>query len=449
MKVSDFIKDKDIKSKLKEYPDHPNYPKFLQVTGSYTINIIDTLESFYLNFKEEHNEKIKEIFELIDIDTLIRPDLLKISQADSKLIKEKFGTEFNTVEYNDLVTDISEYLEYNKAITKFQNSQIFIEEKYKQNQVKDTEKILYSYKEFTPNGIYEKKVCIPNENDVHQGTTEISLLDIRGKPKTNPNSKFTFEGYTNVGSYMNAGDYRLCSVDILELNKQENALVNNRETFEKRCYILFACNKCIVLENENYDLNNLLENFTDIKLIDNCTSTPFKEILHKRTFNSFTECQSMYNTLKSTLPKETIDTVIENKITNYINWNYQITEDVKDKIKVLELYNLCKQECHCAIDSRQFSKILLKLNLKKKRYQDGIYYYGLNKYNDQTNMTDIKNKLFDGLLQEREPLKSEEHLQLFDKMKETRYNLVDEVQSKMKDDYKSGIWKSIYEPKLM
>lgn len=419
MKIVDYIKE--------------TFGSKIGTGGGNTINIIDTLESIYINFNEENNEKIKEILELIDIDTLIRPNLLTVSHEDRDLIKEKFGTEFNTVEYNELVKDISDYLEYNHSISQIKKKQTLIEKRYNSEHVKEIAPDLTVYKQYTPNGVEEIGTYI------HEGTEEIKLLDACGVPKTN-NKKFTFEGYTNNVSYMNAGDYRMCSVDILELNDHENPLVNKRETYEKRCYILFACNKCIVLENENYSINDLLENFTDIKLIDNCISTPFKEILHKRTFNSFTECQSMYNTLKSTLPKETIDTVIENKIKNYINCNYQITENITDKIKVLELYNLCKKECHCTIDSRQFSKILLKLNLKKKRYQDGIYYYGLKKYNSTTNMTDIKNKLFDGFLQEREPIKSEEHIVLLDKMCKTRYELVNEIQPKMDSDYQNGIY---------
>jgi hypothetical protein len=413
MKITDYIKnnelernwkdkDNEIERKLKEYPDHPKSPKFGDL-GGYTISIIDTLESIYINFKEEHNEKIKEIFELIDIDTLIRPKLLEnVSHTERNLIKKTFGTEFNTVEYNELLNDISNYLEFNKKITEIQNKQTLIEQRY--NLVEQKDPIMTNY-----STLVDKKFSTVGE--------------IKVQSKVKGEIKPCLEGYSTIDSYMKAGDYRLCSVETLELNDKENGLIQNRKTFEKRCYILFASNKCIVLENENYDLNNLLENFTDIKLIDNCVKTPFKEILHKRTFDSFTECQSMYNTLKSTLPKETIDTVIENKITNYINWNYSVTEDVKDKIKVLELYNLCKKECNCSIDSRQFSKILLKLNLKKKRYQDGIYYYGLKKFDSQTNMTDIKSKLFDGFLQERPPLKSDEHVNLLDKMQKERNEL--------------------------
>ena len=123
------------------------------------------------------------------------------------------------------------------------------------------------------------------------------------------------------------------------------------------CYILFVCNRCVVLENEKYNINELIETFTDIKLIDNCISTPFKEILHKKVFTSLSECKSMYNKLKSTLR---IDPLQENLVKYYINLNYIITEEVNDKIKYIKLYNLCKNTMKTTLDSIEFSNILIK-----------------------------------------------------------------------------------------
>lgn len=373
---------------------------------NYSINIIDTLESFYINFKQEHNDKIKEIFELIDIDTVINPKVFSVSHEERKLIKEKFGTEFTTVECNDLLTDIKNYIEYQKLINENKSKQSFIEQKY-------------NY------GLTTQKENIENQGQHIMKISSRIPDKVSSKIKSKDDVECKIEGYSNKSttSFMKAGDYRLCSVENLDLNNQESGLVQKNKLDVKLCYILFVANTCVVLENEKYNISELLENFTDIKLVENCTSTPFKEFLHKRVFNSFEECESMYNTLKSTLPKETIDTLIENQIKNYINWNYQITDNVSDRIKVLELYNLIKTEYDCIIDSRQFSKILLKLNLKKKRYQDGIYYYGLKKYDSETRLKDISGKLFNGLLQEREPLKSDEHIKLLEQMKNTRNKL--------------------------
>ena len=365
----------------------------LSKNENYTINIIDTLESIYINFKQDHNNKIKEIFELIDIEVLIRPELLKISNIEKNIIKNEFGTEFNIVEYEKLITDLKAYFEYNKLIKEIQKKQYLIEQTYMK--------------------LYKEKESIE----------QIDLITKNKPPFYNSNETYLkVEGYSNFNLFMKAEDYRLCSIDTLELDNQENSLIPKTEHV-KECYILFLCNTCVVLENESYNIDSLLENFKDIKLIDKCVTTPFKDFLHKKVFNNFIECKSMYDTLKSTLPKETIDTLIENQVKNYINWNYNITENVSDRIKALELYNLIKKEYNCTIDSRQFSKILLKLNLKKKRYQDGIYYYGLKKYNSKTILTDIKQKLFNGLLREREPIKEDEHLKLHEKMLETRTEL--------------------------
>ena len=329
-----------------------------------TINIIDTLECLYINYNKEHNDKIKEILVSIDIDTFIHPTLLDVTDSDIKIITEKFGTEF-TVEYSKLIKDISDYLQYNKSIKDIEEQQKNIEKMYSKP--------------------IESKCC---KNDPDRDCLQSNIVNVNDGPKP---KVLSCEGYksrykspysnidsdSNIQSYMRAGDYRLCSIDNIELNDKENALIVSKN--ELNCYILYMCNTCVVLENENYNIKSLLETFTEIKIIDNCVLTPFKEFLHKRVFNSFSECESLYKNLKSTLPKETCDILIENQVKNYINWNYVITDNISDRVKVFDLYNSCKNEYKCSIDSRQFSKILLSLNLKKKRYQDGIYYYGLRR----------------------------------------------------------------------
>jgi hypothetical protein len=383
---------------------------------SKTINIIDTLENIYINFNKQHNDKIQEIFELIDIETLVRPELLKLSHYETNIVKEKFGTEFNTIEYNKLITDITDYLYYNKTIEENKKKQDLIETMY-QKKVIQTEK---KKNLFEPPIIYKDRPSLVSSRINEDFTTSNKIRDFKKY------EGFSVEGFSQSDSFMKAGDYRLCSVDTFELSNNESSLIKKNEIIVKQCYILFVCNTCVVLDNEKYDINSLIENFQDIKLIDNCVTTPFKEFLHKRSFNSFEECEMMYKTLKETIPKETIDTLIENQVKNYINWNYSITEDVADRIKVLDLYNAIKKEYNCTVDSRQFSKILLKLNLKKKRYQDGIYYYGLKKYNGETNMKNINEKLFDGFLSEREPIKKDEHMELLKARLNIRENPIEQ-----------------------
>ena len=371
----------------------------------FTINIIDTLECLYINYNKEHNDKIKEILESIDIDTFIHPTLLDVSESDRKIITEKFGTEFSTVEYSKLIKDISDYLQYNKSIKDIEEQQKKIEKMYKNK----------------------------SEIEITNIFNEIPKLKREGKLERK------IEGYSsNKESYMRAGDYRLCSIDNIELNDNENDLIVSKN--ELNCYILYMCNTCVVLENENYNIKSLLETFTEIKMVDNCVLTPFKEFLHKRVFNSFSECESLYKNLKSTLPKETCDILIENQVKNYINWNYQITDNISDRIKVFDLYNSCKNEYKCTIDSRQFSKILLNLNLKKKRYQDGIYYYGLRRIEKKC----IQDNFFDGLLREdRDPIKQDEHIELFNKICETRETLIKEFKTTDKMEQGDRFYKKV------
>jgi hypothetical protein len=394
-----------------------------------TINIIDTLENIYINFNELHNDKIQEIFELIDIETLVRPELLKLSLSEKNIVKEKFGTEFNTIEYNKLITDITDYLYYTKTIDENKKKQDLIETMYQKKVIQIEKKKNL----FEPPIIYKDRPSLVSSRINEDITINENFVPIN---KIQKYEGIVVEAFSQSESFMKAGDYRLCSVDTLELTNRESSLIKKNEIVVKLCYILFVCNTCLVLDNEKYDIHSLIENFQDIKLIDNCVSTPFKEFLHKRSFNSFEECEMMYKTLKETIPKETIDTLIENQVKNYINWNYSITEDVVDRIKVLDLYNSIKKEYNCTIDSRQFSKILLKLNLKKKRYQDGIYYYGLKKYDNNTSMKHINGKLFSGFLSEREPIKKDEHIELL----KARINM---RESSIEHKYETYKWKII------
>lgn len=390
-----------------------------------TINIIDTLECIYINFKEEHNDKITEIFELIDIETLVRPNLLKVSHSETNLIKEKFGTEFDTIDYEVLIKDIKLYLENNKTILDMQSTQDSIEMQYtSNNSIKQQPDLLRGINFSKP--MSTKSTPVKELSELSDDSTKkFEKLEI--EKDVLESMKFKGHKYGPLkhqekmdwdkSIFMKAGDYRFCSLDTLDL---ESNLVGSNKIVEKNCYILYTCNKCIVLENESYDIMSLLDNFTDIKLIDRVDFTQFKEILHNRSFNSFDECETMYKTLKSTVPKESINILVENKVKSYINFRYIITDKINDRIKALELYNLCKKQI--TVDPKQFSKILLKLNLKKKRYQDGVYYYGLKPIDSNIKFNELRENLFEGLLPERlDPIKKDEHQQLLqDKLDERK-----------------------------
>jgi len=69
-------------------------------------------------------------------------------------------------------------------------------------------------------------------------------------------------------------------------------------------------------------------------------------------------------------------------VKTFISCNYNITDDINDKMKASELFNeiykFLKIEEKINIRNK-LTNFLLDIGLKKKRYNDGIYYYGLHK----------------------------------------------------------------------
>ena len=101
----------------------------------------------------------------------------------------------------------------------------------------------------------------------------------------------------------------------------------------------------------------------------------------------------------------------EKSVKYYLNTFYNITNDIDNKIKAKVLYDILTKEKLCVIDKtkmagfkNRLSNYLKELNLQKKRYSDGYYYYGIVKKTlvkdnkkESKNITDIieeRNNLF-------------------------------------------------------
>ena len=76
----------------------------------------------------------------------------------------------------------------------------------------------------------------------------------------------------------------------------------------------------------------------------------------------------------------------EKSVKHYLNTFYNITNDIDNKIKAKVLYDILTKEKLCVIDKtklagfkNRLSNYLKELNLQKKRYSDGYYYYGIVK----------------------------------------------------------------------
>jgi len=352
---------------------------------SYTINIIDTVDSLNINFNKIHNEKIKEIYDIIDIEISIESDSLEITEKNKKLVTYIFSNKKNNNQKNvnysiKLLQDIKEYINIEQTINKLNIKQESLKREY--GNINTSDKISTSDKINTSD-----KIIIE--------TPTINSCDMRGwKLESKFESKFDLKNLSSVNLdsvNMNVNDYSFCSSS--DLNNYES---NYKSIKDKSCYLLYInyYNISIVLENDLYDIIDLLDNFKEFTLIES-GKIHFKEFLHKRVFSSMLEFKTTYNSLKSSLPQSD-DFMMQYNIENYIKNTFEITDKLNDRQKASDFYNSIKKECGFTFDSRQFSQILLKLGLKKKRYGDGIYYYGLKEKSTETNTStnDIFNESF-------------------------------------------------------
>jgi len=90
----------------------------------------------------------------------------------------------------------------------------------------------------------------------------------------------------------------------------------------------------------------------------------------------------------------------EKSVKHYLNTYYNITNDIEHKIKAKVLYDTLIKEKLCVIDKtklagfkNRLSNYLKELNLQKKRYSDGYYYYGIVKKEPENNIQENNKEL--------------------------------------------------------
>lgn len=168
---------------------------------------------------------------------------------------------------------------------------------------------------------------------------------------------------------------------------------------KKKLLILLNYNtlKTIVVENTiNYEIiSTQLTEFGFIKLItidiNNNDKGLINNLYNNVQFENIDEINkkliitSEYINLHSKLTSNNLNDE-ESQIHNFININYEINDNIEDKIKFTDIFNLIINSSIIDLDKtklgslyNRLSEYLKKLGLKKKRYKDGYYYYGLSK----------------------------------------------------------------------
>lgn len=78
-----------------------------------------------------------------------------------------------------------------------------------------------------------------------------------------------------------------------------------------------------------------------------------------------------------------------NFVLQYLNDNCEITKDNKDRIKSNELYNAYKSSGLCYLSSSKFKTQMLNNNISCKRFNKGVFYYGIKWKEEEVDDLDI------------------------------------------------------------
>ena len=143
-----------------------------------------------------------------------------------------------------------------------------------------------------------------------------------------------------------------------------------------------------IIDNpDKYDLQLLESNICGYKKyfefendeIDSNINITLISLFHKKYFDDEKSLIDKINLFKELF---NIDDTLKRDVKTFISCNYNITNDINDKMKASELFNeiykFLKIEEKINIRNK-LTNFLLDIGLKKKRYNDGIYYYGLHK----------------------------------------------------------------------
>ena len=155
--------------------------------------------------------------------------------------------------------------------------------------------------------------------------------------------------------------------------------------------------KEVITNNTEYGFIELFNINTENKHIINFIEESFNNYL----FNNIDELNKTLDILSRYIELFTKSTMVnqlndneEKQIHNFLKSQYIFDNDINNRIKFTDLYNILSTSLHSSIGKtngfkNRLSSYLKKLGLEKKRYNDGYYYYGIKKKNIEEYLTEI------------------------------------------------------------
>jgi hypothetical protein len=334
--------------------------------------LIDTGIDVYL-CKSLQSKKIQEIYNQVNVETFEYSSDIIINEYNESVIFNTFKNIQNTFNPNLSIEECIENLKY------------------------DINTFVSHYDIF--NNI--KKKYIKDDNDV-------TNLPFKKSDKIVKNT-FTPCGYEYVDNTFKPweieNDNVYAKVETIESINNKNIFQKLNINIIKNNVLYLKSINTVVVMSDSFDYTQLL--FSDIIYIgeiNNC----LRNTCHAQLYDNLESFKEFYKQLQESKIQNDTNELgnVSEFLKEYISNSYDITDKQEHRIKSSVLYNKFItdlkeniQDKTLTLSLQSFSNGLISLGLKKKRYADGFYYYGLSdkQYNVSitSNVQDEYNKLLE------------------------------------------------------
>jgi hypothetical protein len=386
-------------------------------------------DTFKVVFKLDADKMniITDVYQQCGIDLDIEETYISVP---SNYPEDKLKTIINRIINSDLKNDfVTQYIPKTLEIIKTQMELDKIEAKF--NKTTDNDININKLLKITDKSdilesldIHIPQNMIYNDNYFYNDESGVHLMDILNKKEKKLETSDGFYKTTNLEQIYKLGNGNNSLVEevmpydhdynVLKPKFAENCLKlveekdeDDNKLNEHKLYFVFLnvdFLKSLVIENPTYEILDTLYSHSEYGFVE-----LFKMKIHnddaelisciKKQFNnSFYDINELNEIIENTSQiityntnKRTINASLmleEKSVKAFLNNNFNFSNDVNKKMKASAIHNLIINSDVCKVDKNKISgfktrlsKYLQDLGLKKKRYNDGFYYYGIvNKY---------------------------------------------------------------------
>lgn len=189
--------------------------------------------------------------------------------------------------------------------------------------------------------------------------------------------------------------------EVFKYDTDDEDVDNNNKIDNYIYFNTFTNSSLIVSDEKDIELINIIKKDLGFEEIMELKEFTYDKYLVESLFkNKIFENREQFNNTVDTFNKinsNNDDIVMENKVKKYINDVYNISNDKQYKIKATVLMNELIEHIDPSNKIKinnirnKLSKCMINAGLTKKRFTDGMYYYGLERKEHMKNSSYYKN----------------------------------------------------------